>query len=80
MSWAILNASRDNPSRNSPAMASRGAKPIECTKPSNFGQPAPSSANSRSMAASSATSQSNTRLEPNSAANSVMRSLKRSPT
>ena len=34
MSWAIRNASRDSPSRKSPAIASFGAKPIEWTKPS----------------------------------------------
>ena len=38
MSWAIRNASRDSPSRKSPAIASLGAKPIEWTKPSKFGQ------------------------------------------
>ena len=37
-------------------------------------------ANSLSICASSPTSQSKISLEPNSAANSVMRSLKRSPT
>ena len=38
MSCAILKPSRDRPSRKSPAIASRGAKPMLCTKPSNFGQ------------------------------------------
>ena len=37
MSCAILKPSRDRPSRKSPAIASRGAKPMLCTKPSNFG-------------------------------------------
>ena len=46
MSWAMRNASRDRPSRKSPAIASRGAKPIEWTKPSNCGQASPSCANS----------------------------------
>lgn len=35
MSIAILKASRERPSRKSPAIASRGAKPIECTTPSS---------------------------------------------
>ena len=34
----MRKASRDRPSRKSPAIASRGAKPIECTKPSKVGQ------------------------------------------
>ena len=79
MSWAIRNASRDSPSRKSPAIASLGAKPIEWTKPSKVGQASPSAANIASIWASSATSQSKTRVEPNSAANSETRSLKRSP-
>ena len=46
MSIAILKASRERPSRKSPAIASRGAKPIECTTPSSAPQalPMPSTA------------------------------------
>ena len=58
----------------------RGAKPIECTKPSNPGQRSPSAANIAAICASSPTSQSNTRSLPNSRANSVIRSRKRTPT
>ena len=80
MSCAIRKFSRERPSRKLPAIASRGAKPMLCTKPSNFGHVADRSAKSFSIWASSPTSQSKMRVEPKSAANSVMRSLNRSPT
>jgi hypothetical protein len=35
MSWAMRKFSRVMPSRKSPAIASRGAKAMACTKPSN---------------------------------------------
>jgi hypothetical protein len=38
MSCAMRKPSRLSPSRKSPAIASRGAKPMACTKPSNCGQ------------------------------------------
>jgi len=61
-------------------MASRGAKPIECTKPSNCGQCVARSANIFVICSSLPTSQSKISELPNSRANSVVRSLKRSPT
>ncbi|MNT71922.1 hypothetical protein D3C72_2104740 [compost metagenome] len=80
MSCAIRKPSRDRPSKKLPAMASRGAKPMLCTKPSNLGHTCARSANMRSICSSLPTSQSKMSLESNSAAKSVMRSLKRSPT
>ena len=80
MSWAMRKDSRDSPSRKSPAIASRGAKPIEWTKPSNCGQACASCENVRSICSSLATSHSKVSEEPNSAAVSAMRSRKRSPT
>ena len=67
----MRNPSRDRPSRKSPAIASRGAKPIEWTKPSNCGQALAQAANIASICASSATSQSKTSSESNSRANSA---------
>src|SRR5574340_908116 len=45
MSCAIRKFSRVMPSRKLPAIASRGANAIACTKPSNAGQTSPSDAN-----------------------------------
>ncbi|KAG0919393.1 hypothetical protein G6F31_021135 [Rhizopus arrhizus] len=72
--------SRDRPSRKLPAIASRGAKPMECTRPSRPSQCWANSVKAPSIWLSSATSQGSTILLPNSAANSLTRSLKRSPT
>ena len=78
MAWGVRRAL--SPVRQlSEEIASRGANPMLCTKPSNCGQVFERSANIVAICSSLPTSQSNTSDEPNSAANSVMRSLKRSP-
>ena len=69
MSWAMRKLSRDRPSRKSPAIASRGAKPMECTKPSKpSGQAGFRPSARAAICSSEPTSQSKTSFEPNSAA------------
>ena len=77
-SCATRNASRDKPSRKSPAIASRGAYAIACTTPSRPSQAFARLAKSAPISASFETSQGNTSLLSNSPAISVTRSLKRS--
>ena len=78
MSCAWANAARENPSRKLPAIASRGAKAIACTRPSRPSQCRFSSWKSDAISASLVTSQGSASFEPSSPAISVTRSLKRS--
>jgi hypothetical protein len=66
MSWAMRKPSRDRPSRKLPAIASRGAKPMLCTKPSNLGQAGQVGKHALDLLVA-ATSQSKISLESNSA-------------
>ena len=73
MSWAMRKFSRVRPSRYSPSIASRGAKPIECTRMSSPSQCFASWAKQASISASLDTSSGSTMSEPYSFAASSTR-------
>src|SRR5581483_990428 len=77
-SCATANASRERPSRRSPASASRGAKAIECTRPSRPSHSRARDSNALAMSSSRVTSHLTNGAPAKSAASFTTRSFRSS--